>query len=1037
MPLFQQSVQKKFIKDLDKAKVETAYQKLIAHFGNIDVQENIRKAKEEQYQEGFLRELFVDVLGYVLNPQPNYNLITEQKNEKNSKKADGAILKNGKPIAVIELKSVKTADLQSIEIQAFNYKNNQTDCVYVVTSNFQKLRFYIENAVDFEEFDLFDLSKERFDLLYLCLQADNVLSDLPLRIKQASHEREENITKKLYADYSLFKQTLFKDITAQNSDLNKLTLFKKTQKLLDRFLFIFFAEDKGLLPPNSVSEILNQWDKLKELDAYQPLYNRFKLYFGYLNSGHKGKIYDIFAYNGGLFAPDALLDNLKITDNILYNHCRVLSHYDFDTEVDTNILGHIFEHSLNEVDEVAANTEGVNLDKGKTKRKKDGIFYTPRYITKYIVESTVGELCKQKKLKLGLDNEALVKADTKKDRKLYQTKINEYRQWLLQLTILDPACGSGAFLNQALEFLIQEHRLVDTMTAMLFGDSLIMTDNVTEILENNIFGVDINEESVEIARLALWLRTAKVGRKLNDLSRNIKVGNSLISDPSVAGDLAFDWEKAFPQVFEKGGFDVVIGNPPYGASFNEAEKSYLKKKYENVHVRTPESYNYFISKIQVICNPKSNFGVIIPSSFLNQIEFEKSRKLLLDNSIVTKIINLGDNVFDNVATPTCIIISDISKNTKISIYADFVKEDRIKLPNIISNEDFYQDATSIKQNSESIFIIKNNQNIIEKCYKFSKLKEIAEEVATGVSSGLDKAYVFTKNEVEEKKFEAGLLKNMVIGGEINRYLLEHFSQKLLIYVTSDDIINLYPNIEQELLKYKETLLKRREAANGKINWYALNWARRKKLFEEPKILIRQTANKIMAAYDEDGWYCLKSGLIVQLPSKSELSYKYVLAILNSNLMDFLYQDLVNEGDRVFPEVKPVQLFKLPIAPANKEQQTEINKLVEVITNCNIDLIKQTNRFIKLLQSSFSNLTVNKKIETWYDMPFGDFRKELAKQKIIIPIKELMDYQELFDTNAMQIKEIQTKIINTDKAIDKLVYELYELTDEEIQIIEKQ
>ena len=1040
MPLFQQSVQKKFIKDLDKAKVETAYQKLIAHFGNIDVQENIRKAKEEQYQEGFLRELFVDVLGYVLNPQPNYNLITEQKNEKDNKKADGAILKstpNGfKPIGIIELKSIKTTDLQAIEIQAFNYKNNQTECVYVVTSNFQKLRFYIENAVDFEEFDLFDLSKERFDLLYLCLQVDNVLSDLPLRIKQASLEREENITKKLYADYSLFKQTLFKDISAQNRDLDKLTLFKKTQKLLDRFLFIFFAEDKGLLPPNSVSEILNQWDKLKELDEYQPLYNRFKKYFGYLNSGHKGKHYDIFAYNGGLFAPDDLLDNLKITDNILYNHCRVLSHYDFDTEVDTNILGHIFEHSLNEVDEVAANTEGVNLDKGKTKRKKDGIFYTPRYITKYIVESTVGELCKQKKLSLGLDNEALVKADTKKDRKLYQVKIDEYRKWLLQLTILDPACGSGAFLNQALEFLLQEHRLVDTMTAMLFGDSLIMTDNVTEILENNIFGVDINEESVEIARLSLWLRTAKVGRKLNDLSRNIKCGNSLISDPSVAGDLAFDWKAAFPQVFAKGGFDVIIGNPPYGASFNEVEKSYLKKEYENVHVRTPESYNYFISKIQAICNPKSNFGVIIPSSFLNQIEFEKSRKLLLDNGIVTKIINLGDNVFDNVATPTCIIVSDISKNTKISIYADFVKEDRIKLPNIISNEDFYQDATSIKQNSESIFIVKNNQNIIEKCYKFSKLKEIAEEVATGVSSGLDKAYVFTKKEVEEKKFETGLLKNMVIGGEINRYLLEHFSEKSLIYIISDDNINLYPNIEQELLKHKETLLKRREAANGKINWYALNWARRKKLFEEPKILIRQTANKIMAAYDEEGWYCLKSGLIVQLPSKSELSYKYLLAILNSKLMDFLYQDLVNEGDRVFPEVKPVQLFKLPIAPANKEQQIEIDKLVEVVTNCNIDLIKQTNRFIKLLQSSFSNLTVNKKIETWYEMKFGEFRKELEKQKIAIPIKELMDYQDLFDTNATQIKEIQTKINNTEKAIDKMVYALYDLTDEEIQIIEK-
>ena len=217
MSLFQQSVQKKYIKDLDKAKVEMAYQRLLSHFGNELVQENIRRAKEEQYQEGFLRALFVGVLGYTLNPDANFNLITEQKNETDSKKADGAILKQGKPVGVIELKSVKTADLQAIEIQAFGYKNHQTECVYVITSNFQKLRFYIENAVDFEEFDLFNLSRERFDLLYLCLQVEHVLSGLPLRIKQASEEKEQNITKKLYADYSLFKQFLFKDVLAQNT----------------------------------------------------------------------------------------------------------------------------------------------------------------------------------------------------------------------------------------------------------------------------------------------------------------------------------------------------------------------------------------------------------------------------------------------------------------------------------------------------------------------------------------------------------------------------------------------------------------------------------------------------------------------------------------------------------------------------------------------------------------------------------------------------------------------------------------------------
>jgi type I restriction-modification system DNA methylase subunit len=991
MPLFQQSVQKKFIKDLDKAKVEVAYQKLIAHFGNIDVQENIRKAKEEQYQEGFLRELFVDVLGYVLNPQPNYNLITEQKNEKNSKKADGAILKNGKPIAVIELKSVKTTDLQSIEIQAFNYKNNQTECVYVVTSNFQKLRFYIENAVDFEEFDLFELSKERFELLYLCLQVDNVLSDLPLRIKQASLEREENITKKLYADYSLFKQTLFKDIYAQNRDLDKLTLFKKTQKLLDRFLFIFFAEDKGLLPPNSVSEILNQWDKLKELDAYQPLYNRFKLYFGYLNNGHKGKHYDIFAYNGGLFAPDELLDNLTITDGVLYQHCRILAHYDFDTEVDTNILGHIFEHSLNEVDEIAANTEGSSLDKGKTKRKKDGIFYTPRYITKYIVESTVGELCKQKKISLGLDNEALIKADTKKDRKLYQAKIDEYRKWLLQLTILDPACGSGAFLNQAFEFLLQEHRLIDSMIAMLFGDSLVMTDNVSEILENNIYGVDINEESVEIARLSLWLRTAKVGRKLNDLSRNIKCGNSLISDPSVAGDLAFDWEAAFPQVFEKGGFDVVIGNPPYVPTeyIDEKDKVYLEKKYNSAFGRI-NLYPIFYERGINLIRENGFLGYITPYTILKNQYYKEARKYIIDNSKIVELIDFkGITVFEQAAVDSIIFI--ITK--QIDINYNFKQISNIKsFENKAYQEDYYN-ISEIKENDDLSLLISSNDKLIKRIIKNSvPLKSIV-NFNQGIITGGNSKYLTTE--------KSDLTEKILTGGDFNRYSIKHTNQ-LIIYDIS-----------------------------------SLHRPRKRAIFEvDEKILLRQTAAYPICMLDNQQYYTLDTvhnGLLIN----DDYSLKFLLMLLNSKFLKFLYQSQINEEGKVFAQVKIIYIDTLPIPKIHKPEQLPFIELAEKMLTYNADFQKQTTRFIKLLQSSFSKLNVNKKIETWYDMTFGEFRKELEKQKIAIPIKELMDYQELFDTNATQIKEIQTKINNTEKAIDKMVYALYELTDEEIKIIENQ
>ena len=180
MALFQNSVLNKYLKQQDNDDVAKAFKKFAKYFHNPTIQQNIRESKEEQFQEGFLRELFVNVLGYTLNPNANYNLTTELKNEKGAKKADGAILKDGNALGVIELKSTKTKDLEKVRQQAFDYKANQTGCVYVITSNFEKVRFYINNAVEFEEFDLFTISQERFELLYMCLAKNNLLANVPL-----------------------------------------------------------------------------------------------------------------------------------------------------------------------------------------------------------------------------------------------------------------------------------------------------------------------------------------------------------------------------------------------------------------------------------------------------------------------------------------------------------------------------------------------------------------------------------------------------------------------------------------------------------------------------------------------------------------------------------------------------------------------------------------------------------------------------------------------------------------------------------------
>ena len=222
MSLLQPIIVNKYLKTLNNSKVENAWLLFKKHFHDPEIQSNIKENKEENYQYGFLLDLFVNVFGYTLNPQSNYNLTTEYKNEVGSKKADGAILKNGNAIGVIELKGAKLKDLNKIADQAFNYKNNQKNCRYVITSTFEKLRFYIDHAVDYVEFNLFEITRDEFSYLYLLLNVNSILSDLPIKIKNESVSQEEAISFKLYNDYSLFKRELFSDLVENNSLLNKL-----------------------------------------------------------------------------------------------------------------------------------------------------------------------------------------------------------------------------------------------------------------------------------------------------------------------------------------------------------------------------------------------------------------------------------------------------------------------------------------------------------------------------------------------------------------------------------------------------------------------------------------------------------------------------------------------------------------------------------------------------------------------------------------------------------------------------------------------
>lgn len=927
----------------------------------------------------------------------------------------------------------------------------------------------------------------------------------------------ERLNKEFFAGYKAQYNKFLKQLsdTKQNRDYVK--------KLLGRLVFLQFLQKKGWMgvpvsrvdwedgDKNYLSHLIERYEGNDRLlsDVLEVLF------FNTLNDKREGDIADsrlgenikIPYLNGGLFEKDNI-DKLDI--DFPYSYFKELMDFfamynftidendpdDSEVGIDPEMLGHIFENLLED-----------NKDKGA--------FYTPKEIVQYMCRQSVIQY-----LKTHEPNEQYAESIEQLINNgivlpVLQTKsvASRFMQLLKDVKVCDPAIGSGAFPMGILYVLYHAiHHLQSHAEPHGNFDS---TQTKRDIIQNNIFGVDIEQGAVDIARLRFWLALvvdAEEPQPLPNLDYKIVCGNSILhrfsldtsiekvfveynmnrpevdrmtlgkykekvyeftntSDhkkkdefrstieqikkafrsqltdwdknkkrklreqirdleiPLIFGqrtekekadlkklkkDLAkaekegsdiennkiyessFEWRFEFPALLDKEGkftgFDIIIGNPPYGAKLSSIEKNIFKEYYSDVHMRTPETYCYFISLAFRLVNSDGIVSYIVPNNMFFQNENEKTRSLLLFNHQLIRAINLGDNTFENADVPTCIFIarSKGSENYELE-YSDYRK---YNISDIEWNKDYESISTALIKTVPAYVLGLSNVNIriINEIKRHSVLIDsIAEEMASGISTGGDKIFKIDKNIIIDFDIEENILRKVLVGSDIEKYSIT-YQNSYLIYTTRETSISNFPKTEMYLEQYKDKLMQRSESKKGILPWYSLGRNRYPLLFEEPKIIMRQTSDNIRCVFDENGYYVLNSILVLKLNNQN-YNYKYLATVLNSTCIDFLYKNLTQEEGRTFAEVKPANVRKLYIPKATIEEQRLLSILYDYLVF--LKNPKQSEPFISL-NSMFIDLFEKIIDGCVYELFFREHMKErdidimsYLYQKII-PINELSD-----------------------------------------------
>lgn len=1066
--IFKDGLVKKYLSKFSRNNISDFERKWkrIQNWRKSCIKGDLEHTKETQIQGAFFVQIFEEILEYSTVTSTDGDFFN-QKQEFNStldaSEADGALgffseyNKVNDVRVVIELKDAKkdldkkqnrSNHLTPVE-QGFSYANkNGSKCGWVIVSNFIETRLYKSNSsLEYEVFDIRKMDNEKeFLRFYFFLCKENLIAQNGKSFIDQLYEENEKIgltiSTDFYKTYKEIRNNLYTSLKKNNSAYDELLLFAKSQKIMDRFIFICFCEDCGLLPNHIFQKLLESthnsfscsptklWDELK----------------GLFNAIDKGNLpMKINRYNGGLFKADPDLDSLLIYDDVLESF-KKLSEYDFGSDLNVNILGQIFEQSISDVEQIKNEINGV-ASEGKGKRKEDGIFYTPYYITRYIVEQTVGVFLNKKKeeLKCALFKQGPFKAIVRRastnrnnvieirswteipeeklnlteDEKMFRTAVIQlhleywtaYETVLKEIKICDPACGSGAFLNQCFDYLHEEMNYVLEMKHLYDEGQINLFDIDKEILQNNLFGVDINPESVEITKLSLWLKTAKKNQTLASLDNNIKCGNSIIADLDVAGEYAFNWKEEFPQVFANGGFDIIIGNPPYGAALEQSTKEYLIKNYITTEYNF-DTYKTFFELGFNLLHENGYLGYITPNTFFTmELGANKLRKFLFDNNTLLRIVELY-NVFPAAVVEPVITVFKKTKPSDEEFTSICVPRKTELTSTFLSDgrEVVFRQA-DLKKNQQYIFNYRNSkeeQAVCEEMKRFPRLDTLF-NVMTGA-----KPYQVGKGIPPQTK---EIVKNKPFTG------LKKFDDTWKPYMRGRFIERYYNLWDSygEYIKYGEWLAEPRSA----------------QVFMGEKLFIRQTGDSLIATYDRGNVSNNTLHSIYPLETNSSVSLYYLLGIINSKLLNWYYK-IVNylEVGKPMAEVKGIYIRKLPIATADSYIMENVENSVKELMDLCSKRYSLKQEFMNFIINAYEPRKVSDNLDRFYENSFKDFCKELKQQKIKLTVAQQMELFPLFDNYKKDIEQISARINAVQSSLDDTIFSIYQISQPVIDIIKQ-